>query len=116
MRVKVTGPKISGAPDPGEIGEVDDELGEAMIRRGYAVSVESLSARLRDVAEPEEFTSEWREGDGFAVLADHLDGDPLDEQVVTADDLAEAAPPSKPKATAKKKAAPKASASDTPSD
>ncbi len=103
----MTGPKISGAPDPGEIGEVDDELGEAMIRRGYAVSVESLSARLRDVAEPEEFTSEWHELDpeAFHRL------DPADFIDVKPAEAADEEPP-KPKAAAKKKAAPKTTPSD----
>lgn len=46
MRIRNTGPKISGAPPHGEVGEVDDVLGEAMIRRGFAIEVDSLSARL----------------------------------------------------------------------
>ena len=116
MRVKVTGPKISGAPDPGEIGEVDDELGEAMIRRGYAGSVESRSARLRDVAEPEEFTSEWRESPGTVTEPTAIEVPVGEVGEVEGDGSGEKLPPAKPKAAAKKKAAPKASASDTPSD
>lgn len=46
MRIRNTGPAISGAPAPGEIGEVDDQLGEAMVRRGFAQRIETLSDRL----------------------------------------------------------------------
>lgn len=46
MRIRVTGPAISGAPAPGDIGEVDDKLGEAMVRRGFAVRIDTLTDRL----------------------------------------------------------------------
>lgn len=62
MRIRNTGPAISGAPAPGEIGEVDDQLGEAMVRRGFAQRIETLSDRLGIGQGPNEWTL-WDDDD-----------------------------------------------------
>lgn len=48
MRIKNIGPKISGVPLPGEVGEVDDDFARTLIARGYAEDMSSLAARLAD--------------------------------------------------------------------
>ena len=50
MRIRNLGPKLSGAPAPGEVGEVDDDLGELMLAKGYAERVDRLDARLRSAS------------------------------------------------------------------
>lgn len=52
MRIRNIGPKISGLPLPGEIGEVDDELARRLISKGYAEDVSKLSTRLSEPAWP----------------------------------------------------------------
>lgn len=47
MRIRNLGPKLSGAPAPGEVGEVDDDLGELMLAKGYAERVDRLENRLK---------------------------------------------------------------------
>lgn len=103
MRIKNIGPKVSGAPLPGKVGEVDDGLGALLLARGHAIRVDRLSNRLGTGVESEE---RWAPGTGvdmhgvgvavgeFATVGDDGEGsalDPFDEAFVDAviEDMAE---------------------------